>query len=49
MKVDHACVYSKRCGESVPITWFIVREITSDRGDQSTVDKRYNSKTIQQV
>jgi hypothetical protein len=25
MKVDKACVYSKRCGESVQITWSIVR------------------------
>jgi hypothetical protein len=25
MKVDQACVYSKRCGESVQITWSIVR------------------------
>jgi hypothetical protein len=49
MKVDQACVYSKRCGESVQITWSIVREITRDREDQSTVDKRYNSKMIQQV
>jgi hypothetical protein len=49
MKVDQACVYSKRCGESVQITWSIVREITSDREDQSTVDKRYNPKMIQQV
>jgi hypothetical protein len=49
MKVDQACVYSKRWGESVQITWSIVREITSDREDQSTVYKRYNSKMIQQV
>jgi hypothetical protein len=49
MKVDQACVYSKRCGESVQITWFIFWEITSDREDQSAVDKRYNSKMIQQV
>jgi hypothetical protein len=33
MKVYHAFVYSKRCGESVQITCSIVREITSDRED----------------
>jgi hypothetical protein len=49
MKFHRACVYSKRCGESVQIKWSIVREITSDREDQSTVDKRYNSKIIQQT
>jgi hypothetical protein len=25
MKVEQACVYSKRCGESVQITWSTVR------------------------
>jgi hypothetical protein len=49
MKVDQACVCSKRCDKSVQITWSIVRETTSDREDKSTVDKRYNSKKIQQV
>jgi hypothetical protein len=49
MKVDQACVYSNQCGESVQITWYIVRERTSDREDQSTVDKRYNSKITQSV
>jgi hypothetical protein len=49
MKVDQSFVYSERCGESVQITWSIVREITSDREDQSTVDKHYNSKMIQQM
>jgi hypothetical protein len=49
MKVDQACVYCKRCSESVQITWSIDREITSDREDQITEDKRYNSKMIQQV
>jgi hypothetical protein len=47
MKVDRACVYSKRCGESVQITWYVVREITNDREEKSTVDKRYTSKMIQ--
>jgi hypothetical protein len=49
MKADRSFVYSKHCGESVQITWSVVREITSDREDQSTVDKNYISKMIQQV
>jgi hypothetical protein len=47
MKVDRASVCSKQCGESVQIVLSIIREITDDREDQSTVDKRYNSKMIQ--
>jgi hypothetical protein len=49
MKVDRASIYSRQSGESVKMSSCIVRKITSDRDEQSTVDKRYNSKISQHV